>query len=80
MIMKTQIIISRCYRSLLLTCVEFLRTAMKTQQVVDHGGLANTPGSKEQNHWFRGDLPICSEDITREGLREEEHKKSASQK
>lgn len=42
------------------TCVEFLRGSVKTQQVVDHGGLANTPGSQEQNHGLRGDLCICT--------------------
>ena len=33
---------------------------MKTQQVVDHGGLADAPRPQEQNHGLRGDLTICT--------------------
>lgn len=33
---------------------------MKTQQVVDHGGLADAPWTQEQNHGLGGDLPICT--------------------
>ncbi len=33
---------------------------MKTQQVVDHGGLADTPRPQEQNHGLGGDLTICT--------------------
>lgn len=42
------------------TCVESLWGAVQTQQVVDHGRLANAPWSQEQNHGLRGDLTICT--------------------
>ena len=40
------------------TCVELLGSAMQTQQVVDHGGLAHTPWAQEQHHRLGGDLSI----------------------
>jgi len=40
------------------TCVKLIGVVMQSQEVIDHGGLSYTPGSKEQHHWLRGNLSI----------------------
>lgn len=42
----------------IITCIQLMGGFIQPQEVVDHGGLANTPRSQKQHHWFRSDLSI----------------------
>lgn len=41
------------------TCVELMGSVVQPQKVVNHGGLANAPGSQEEHHWLGSNLSVC---------------------
>lgn len=42
-----------------ITCIELVASVFQPEEVVYHGGLANTPRSQEQHHGLGSNLPIC---------------------